>query len=327
MSTDTKLLRVGTRASRLALWQTDHVIARLERSWPGLRVERVSITTLGDRVTSVALSRIGDKGLFTRELEDGLRSGEIDLAVHSLKDLPTEMADGVTIGAGLEREDPRDVLISREGHTLDRLPPGARIGTSSLRRQAQIAALRPDAALVDLRGNVPTRLDKVVSGDVDAALLAFAGLRRLGLESRVTEILDISRVVPAPGQGALAVQTRADDRRMAALLQPLVDRRTWIETTAERALLGHLEGGCQVPVGAHATLEPSGALHLVGLVASLDGRRLVRKEIHTSAASSEAASAVGVQLAQTMLEAGAREILAEIRLVPLTRAALEETGR
>ena len=327
MSTDTEVLRVGTRASRLALWQTNHVIARLEASWPGLRVERVPITTLGDRVTTVALSRIGDKGLFTRELEDGLRNGAIDLAVHSLKDLPTELSDGVTIGAVLEREDPRDVLISRDGHTLDRLPRGARIGTSSLRRQAQVAGLRPDVALVDLRGNVPTRLDKVEGGEVDAALLAYAGLRRLGLASRVAEIFDVGRIVPAPGQGALAVQTREGDDRLAALLRPLADNKTWLETTAERALLGHLEGGCQVPVGAHATLDAAGALHLIGLVASLDGRRSVRREIRAQAATAEAAAACGVDLARTLLDAGAREILSEIRLTPLSRAALEETGR
>ena len=327
MSTDTEVLRVGTRASRLALWQTNHVIARLEASWPGLRVERVPITTLGDRITMVALSRIGVKGLFTRELEDGLRNGAIDLAVHSLKDLPTELSDGVTIGAVLEREDPRDVLISRDGHTLDRLPRGARIGTSSLRRQAQVAGLRPDVALVDLRGNVPTRLDKVEGGEVDAALLAYAGLRRLGLASRVAEIFDVGRIVPAPGQGALAVQTREGDDRLAALLRPLADNKTWLETTAERALLGHLEGGCQVPVGAHAMLEATGALHLIGLVASLDGRRSVRREIRTQAATAEAAGACGVDLARTLLDAGAREILSEIRLTPLSRAALEETGR
>ena len=163
------------------------------------------------------------------------------------------------------------MLISRDGHTLDGLPRGARIGTSSLRRQAQVAGIRPDAALVDLRGNVPTRLDKVAAGEVDAALLAYAGLRRLGLESRVAEIFDVGRIVPAPGQGALAVQTRAGDDRLAALLRPLADEKTWLETTAERALLGHLEGGCQVPVGAHATLDATGAFHLIGLVASLDG--------------------------------------------------------
>jgi hydroxymethylbilane synthase len=275
----------------------------------------------------VALSRIGDKGLFTRELEDGLRNGAIDLAVHSLKDLPTELSDGVTIGAVLEREDPRDVLISRDGHTLDRLPRGARIGTSSLRRQAQVAGLRPDVALVDLRGNVPTRLDKVEGGEVDAALLAYAGLRRLGLASRVAEIFDVGRIVPAPGQGALAVQTREGDDRLTALLRPLADDKTWLETTAERALLGHLEGGCQVPVGAHAMLDATGALHLIGLVASLDGRRSVRREIRAQAATAEAAAACGVDLARTLLDAGAREILSEIRLTPLSRAALEETGR
>ena len=210
---------------------------------------------------------------------------------------------------------------------VGRLPRGARIGTSSLRRQAQVAGIRPDVALVDLRGNVPTRLDKVEAGEVDAALLAYAGLRRLGLESRVAEIFDVERIVPAPGQGALAVQTREGDDRLAVLLRPLADQKTWLETTAERALLGHLEGGCQVPVGSHATLDATGALQLIGLVASLDGRRSVRREIRTQAGTPDAARACGVDLARTLLDAGAREILSEIRLTPLSRAAVEETGR
>ena len=221
MASDTLRLRVGTRASRLALWQTDHVIDRLRQQRPGLEVERVPITTLGDRVTTVALSKIGDKGIFTRELEEGLRTGAIDLAVHSLKDLPTEPPADLAIGAILERDDPRDVLVAGSGATLASLPAGARIGTSSLRRRAQLAATRPDLEIVDIRGNVPTRLEKVWRGDVDAVLLAFAGLRRLGLESHVSEILDPVEMLPAPGQGALAVQMRNDDDRLATLLASL----------------------------------------------------------------------------------------------------------
>jgi hydroxymethylbilane synthase len=310
-------LRVGTRSSRLALWQTDAVIARLEAVWPGLAVERVPISTLGDRVTEVALSRIGDKGLFTRELEEGLRTGAIDLAVHSLKDLPTDPQAGLALGAVLEREDPRDVLVARGGLGLASLSPGARLGTSSLRRRAQLAALRPDLEIVDIRGNVPTRIDKVLRGDVEASVLAYAGLLRLGLEAHVADVFDADRMVPAPGQGAMAVQIREDDSRLERLVAPLDHLATRLATTAERALLGYLEGGCQVPVGALTTTGADGTLKLTGIVASLDGRRLVRREASARVASVEDAAALGEALARDMLDQGAREILAAIRLAPL----------
>lgn len=316
MSTDRRL-RVGTRASRLALWQTDHVIARLESAWPGLTIERVPISTLGDRVTSVPLARIGDKGVFTRELEDGLRDQTIDLAVHSLKDLPTLPPDGLALGAILEREDPRDALVGPEGATLATLPRGARIGTSSLRRRAQIAAARPDLEIVDLRGNVPTRLDKVAAGEVHATVLALAGLRRLGLESRASEILTTRTLMPAPGQGALAVQIRADDGELGQWLGKLDHLRTRLETTAERALLGYLEGGCQVPVGAIAGTLPDGAMTLAGLVASLDGRAVVRLERRARVTTVEAAAALGETVARELLDRGARDILAAIREAPV----------
>ena len=312
MSLPERRLRVGTRSSRLALWQTDHVVEALQRAWPGLEIERVTMSTLGDRETGRPLSRIGDKGLFTRDLEDGLRNGTIDLAVHSLKDLPTEPPAGLRLGAILAREDSRDALVAPPGARLTTLPAGARIGTSSLRRQAQIAAIRPDLTIVDLRGNVPTRVEKVRSGDIDAAILALAGLRRLNLEREAAEVFDLERLIPAPGQGAVAVQTRANDDALSALLAPLDDATTVLETTAERGLLGFLEGGCQVPVGALAQRDGSN-LHLIGLVASVDGRAVIRREARAVVRSAEEAGALGEALARDLLDAGAREILAAIR--------------
>ena len=325
MASDPPRLRVGTRASRLALWQTDYVIDRLRQQWPGLDVERVPITTLGDRVTTVALSKIGDKGIFTRELEDGLRTGAIDLAVHSLKDLPTEPPADLAIGAILERDDPRDVLVAGPGATLASLAAGARIGTSSLRRRAQLAATRPDVEIVDIRGNVPTRLEKVWRGDVDAVLLAFAGLRRLGLESHVSEVLDPAEMLPAPGQGALAVQMRKDDDRLTTLLASLEHAPTRLATTAERALLGFLEGGCQVPVGAFAQFEGS-TLQLRAIVASPDGRHVVGRHVSGPVTAVAAAAALGESLGRDLLAGGADRILAAIRVQPLSRAALEESA-
>jgi hydroxymethylbilane synthase len=279
------------------------------------------MSTVGDRDTTRPLSRIGDKGLFTRDLEDGLRDGTIDLAVHSLKDLPTEPPPGLRVGAILAREDSRDALVASAGVRLAALPPGARIGTSSLRRQAQIAALRPDLRIVDLRGNVPTRVEKVRSREIDAAVLALAGLRRLNLDADVAEIFDADRLIPAPGQGAVAVQIRANDEALASLLAPLNDETAAIETTAERALLGFLEGGCQVPVGALARRGPADELHLIGLVASLDGRSTIRRDARAVVTSVEDAGALGEALARDMLDAGAREILAVIRqgVLPASR--------
>ncbi len=261
---DTMSLRAGTRGSRLALWQTDLVASRLRQAWPGLQVERVLITTLGDRVSDVPLPRIGDKGIFTRELEDALRAGTIDLAVHSLKDLPTELPPGLVIAAILERADPRDALVGPSPVTIDTLRAGARVGTSSLRRRAQLLARRPDLDVRDLRGNVPTRVDKVLAGDLDAAVLALAGLTRLGLSDHVVEVFGTDVMLPAPGQGALAVEIRADDQRTAAWVAPLDDRDTRLATTAERTMLAQLEGGCQAPIGALATFADVGILRLEG---------------------------------------------------------------
>ena len=230
-------IRAGTRASRLALWQTEHVIARLAQAWPQLSFERVRIRTLGDRITDVPLPRIGDRGLFTRELEDALRSRVIDFAVHSLKDLPTEQPAGLALGAVLCREDPSEVLISRSRRRLADLPPGARLGTSSLRRRAQVMALRRDLDIVDIRGNVPTRIEKVQRGEYDATLLALAGLRRLTLTDAATEVFASDVMVPAPGQGALAVQVRTDDERILRIVTAVEDLETRLATAAERRVL------------------------------------------------------------------------------------------
>jgi len=305
-------LRVGTRGSRLALWQADHVADRLRAAHPEARVERVVLSTKGDRVVDTALSKVGDKGLFTRELEEALVEGRIDLAVHSLKDLPTEMRPELTLGAVLEREDPRDALVGNAPGGLAGLPRGARVGTSSLRRRAQLLALRPDLQVVDLRGNVPTRLSKVERGDCDAAVLALAGLRRLGLEDRIAVVLEPGELLPAPGQGAVAVQSRAGDERVAAFLSPLDHRATRLTVAAERGLLARLEGGCQVPVGALATLEGN-RVRLSGLVAELDGTVVVRGTVEREVADEAASRAVGDALAAQLLGAGAREVLARVR--------------
>ena len=273
-------LVAGTRGSRLALAQTAWVVERLRLAHPGLTVRTEVIRTKGDVFTDAPLPSIGGKGLFTGEIEAALLAGTIDLAVHSLKDLPTDLPDGLAIGAVPEREDARDVLISRSGAGLDALPPGARVGTGSLRRAAQLRARRPDLCIVDVRGNVDTRLRKLGQEDarLDALVLAAAGLNRLGLAGRVTEYLDLDVMLPAVGQGALAVEVRAADARVLAAVAVLEDHATRIAVEAERAFLRALGGGCQTPAAAFATLEGV-TLRLRGMVANPDGSGLRRGEI------------------------------------------------
>ena len=311
MTTDS-VLRIGTRSSKLALWQADHVATLLRDARPGLATRRVVIQTVGDRVLDTAISKIGDKGVFTHDLEEALRTERIDLAVHSLKDLPTTLPDDLTIGAVLEREDPRDVLLNREGRRLAELTPGTRVGTSSLRRRSQLLAARPGLTIVDLRGNVPTRIDKVTRGEVAAAVLAHAGLVRLGLGEHVSEVLDPEVMLPAVGQGALAVEVRSNDETVLEHLTPLEDSATRLATAAERGLLARLEGGCQVPVGALATLA-EGRLTLHGLVGDVDGKRVVRDVIEDTAGSVADAARIGTRLAERLLAAGAAAILDRIR--------------
>jgi len=319
----TRTLRLGTRPSRLARWQTEHVIRSLQATWPGLECHTLAFVTEGDKTLDRPLPEIGGKGVFTEELERALRAGEIDLAVHSLKDLPVEDAPGLAIGAICPREDARDVLISRERWALGTLPQGARVGTCSLRRAAQLLAARPDLTLLPLRGNVDTRIRKAMQGDYDAIVLAAAGVLRLGLDATIAReaYLPFDVMLPAPGQGALAVQCRADDLAARELLATIDDSSSRAAVTAERAFLKGLGGGCTAPVAAYAQsdLQPHGGasqsptpqgrfavsnLRMVGLVASTNGRRVIR----VSGEGSEPMT-LGVELAQQALAQGVGELL------------------
>jgi hydroxymethylbilane synthase len=302
-------LRIGTRGSDLALWQARHV-AGLLAALPGAPVtEIVEIRTEGDRVLDRPLSAVEGKAFFTKEIEEALAAREVDLAVHSLKDLPTSLPPGLELGAVLPREDPHDVLLARAGATFETLPAGARIGTSSLRRRALLARWRPDVELVDLRGNVPTRVRRLEEGRYDAVVLAAAGVVRLGLERHVAQALPFERVLPAVAQGAVAVEIREDDSDTAVWVSRLEHSVTKLETMAERALLERLEGGCQVPVGALARVTDD-RLELVAVVCTLDGRRAVEGR---RSGPRDRAAEIGVGLAEELVESGAAEILAELR--------------
>ncbi len=301
-------LVVGTRGSRLAVWQAEWVQARLQALAPGLTVRLERIKTAGDKITDVPLAAIGGKGLFVKEIEEALQRGDIDLAVHSMKDVPTRLPEGLEILCVPAREDPRDVLISHSGRGLDELPRGARIGTSSLRRQAQLLNRRPDFAVTMLRGNLDTRLRKLRQGDYEAIILAAAGLKRMGWAGEVTEYLSPAVSLPAIGQGALGLEGRRDDRFVRQLVAPLDHLPTRLAVMAERALLERLEGGCQVPIAAHATVQDD-RLALEALIASVDGRRLVRDRLEGRA---EAAQVLGVRLAERLLAQGGDTILKEI---------------
>lgn len=304
-------LRLGSRGSRLALWQAEHVKRRLEAAHPGLQVEIRILHTTGDRITDVPLARIGDKGLFTKEIDRAVVSGEVDAAVHSLKDVPTRLADGLALGAVLEREDPRDVFIPAAGgaRSLDELPDGATVGTSSLRRRAQLLHHRPDLNVQDLRGNLDTRMKRLSEGGYDAILLARAGVIRLGFEDAVSQVLDPPAWLPAVGQGALGIAIREGDDATRELLAPLRHPETAAATAAERAFLRTLEGGCQIPIGALATVS-DGRIVLHGLVAGVDGQPLIRDSIDGPAEDPEA---IGVALAHRLLDQGAGKILDAIR--------------
>jgi hydroxymethylbilane synthase len=305
-----RTLVAGTRGSVLALWQAEHIRKRLCAFHPELDVVVKTIQTRGDLVLNLALSQVGGKGLFVKEIEQALLAGEIDLAVHSLKDMPTEQPDGLVLGAILERADSRDALVVRDGGDgLLALPSGARVGTSSLRRRAQLLAVRSDLEVLDLRGNVDTRLRKLGEGQYDAMVLAVAGLVRLGHAEAITQFLPVETMLPAVGQGALCIEVRSDDETIRGLISMLDHPPTRQTTEAERALLRRLEGGCQVPIGAFAEAT-EGMLRLRGLIAALDGSRLVRDEIRGPAAD---AAPLGTALAERMLSAGGEAILEEIR--------------
>jgi hydroxymethylbilane synthase len=303
-------LRIGTRGSALALWQAGWVKARLEALHPPITIgaEIAVIKTTGDKILDVPLARVGGKGLFLKEIEEALLAGSIDLAVHSLKDVPAEIPEGLLLAAIPPREDPRDAWVSRTASSLNALPMGAVVGTSSLRRQAQILHLRPDLTVLPLRGNVETRLRKLDEGVCDAVILAAAGLHRLGWRERITAYCPSAEILPAIGQGALGVEARKDDFETLALLSPLDDPETARCVLAERAFLRRLGGGCQVPIAGHAALR-EGRLTLEGLVASPDGRQMIRQAITGPPSEGEA---LGIQLAERILEAGGREILEEL---------------
>ena len=303
-----KLLRIATRGSALALWQANHIRERLAQLH-GIESELIRIRTSGDKFQGASVAQVseqaGTKGIFIKELEEALLAGTADLAVHSMKDVPTENPAGLVFPAITKREDVRDCLISRDGAKLKDLACGARVGTSSLRRQAQLRHHRPDLELLDLRGNVDTRLKKVAAGEFDAIVLATAGMNRLGVSDKITQILPPEIMLPAVGQGALGIETRADDRETLRLVAALDDPESHEAVTAERALLRELEGGCQIPLGAWARRE-NGELRLEACVFSADGKEFVRKDLR---GRPEEAEELGVRLGQILIEAGADRIL------------------
>lgn len=303
-----KVLRIATRQSPLALWQAHYVRDQLLACHPNLKVELVPMVTRGDVILDTPLAKVGGKGLFVKELELALLEDRADIAVHSMKDVPVEFPQGLGLSVICERGDPRDAFVSSRYDTIDALPAGSIVGTSSLRRQCQLAAHRPDLVVRSLRGNVGTRLSKLDNGDYDAIILAVAGLQRLGLETRIRHPLSPEQSLPAVGQGAVGIECRLDDARTLGLLAPLNHQQTAIRVTAERAMNTRLEGGCQVPIGSYAELE-NGKLWLRALVGAPDGRKMVCGERR---GAPEDAEALGISLAEELLNNGAREILAEV---------------
>jgi len=298
------LLRLGTRKSKLALWQANFVKEKLEAL--GCKVELVPITTTGDKILDAPLAKIGGKGLFVKEIENALLAGEIDLAVHSLKDVPIIIPEGLTLSAITEREEPYDVLISRNGKKLEELPSGAVVGTSSLRRQVQIKRKRRDLKVEILRGNVDTRLRKLKEGVYDAIVLAYAGAKRMGFSGEISQVLE--DFIPAVGQGSLAIETRAEDERVINFVKGLNHEESWLRAVCERAFLRELQGGCQVPIGAYAWIEGD-RIKIKGFISDLEGERFLEGY---EEGSLQEAEEVGKRLAQRLLREGGEEILKEI---------------
>jgi hydroxymethylbilane synthase len=303
-----KELRIGTRGSQLALYQANWVREKLIEAHLGLTVTLIKIKTTGDKIQDVPLAKMGGKGLFVKEIEEALIQKKIDLAVHSIKDVPTEFPKGLHLSVISQREDPRDVFISRDGKGLKDLPRKAKIGTSSLRRQAQLLHFRSDLELVPLRGNLDTRLKKLKTMSLDGIVLALAGVKRLGLKERITEIIPTEISLPAIGQGALGIETRLGDKEVEEQIRFLNDKDSWIAVSAERAFLKKLEGGCQVPIAAFARTVGT-TFQMDGLVGTIDGKRLVRHHIEGPI---EKAESLGIELAEILLGKGAREILDEV---------------
>lgn len=298
-------IKIGTRGSRLALWQANWVKDTIKSAFPDVRVDIIKIKTTGDKIVDRPLAMVGGKGLFVKEIEKALLEEDIDLAVHSMKDMPGDLPQGLCIGAIPLREDPRDVLVSRENQTIMELPSGAKVGTSSLRRASQISFTRSDLVISSIRGNLGTRLDKLDRGEFDAIVLAAAGIIRLGMKERISQYLEPDTMLPAVGQGALCIETRQNDANMAPVLDMLDHRETRIPVLAERAFLRKLEGSCHIPVACFGIIENQEII-LTGLVASEDGTQMVKETSRGPVASAEA---IGTSLANTLLDRGAAHIL------------------
>lgn len=305
-------LTIGTRSSQLALWQSNWVKSELEKKYPKLQIGLIEIKTTGDKILDSPLSKIGDKGLFTKEIEHALLEHKIDAAVHSLKDLPTTLPQGLTIGVVTKREDVHDVFISHPKKSykhFEDIPHGATIATGSLRRKCQLLNWRSDLNIIELRGNLNTRITKLTESDWDGMILAYAGVYRLGMQKFITEILPVEKMLPAVGQGALAIENRDNDEQVLQYIKHLTHVPTTIATRGERALLHHLEGGCQIPIGAYGRIEENQFV-LDVMIGSLDGKQIVRGKIHGPIERTEDLS---IQLAQTLLDSGGKEILEQIR--------------
>lgn len=306
--TQPTILKIATRQSPLALWQANFVKNRLEDLYPQIKVKLISMVTKGDVILDTPLAKIGGKGLFVKELENALLEKCADIAVHSMKDVPMQFPKGLGLSVICKREDPRDAFVSNKYQSLDELPQGSIVGTSSLRRQCQLKQLRPDLDIRSLRGNVGTRLTKLDNGDYDAIILAAAGLIRLGMLNRITSFIETTQFLPAAGQGAVGIECRTDDAAVQALLAPLADPETTACVLAERAMNAHLQGGCQVPIGGYAVLE-NGHIYLRALVGALDGSKIIYAEGKNTI---ENAEILGVQIAEKLLAQGADRILADV---------------
>ncbi len=301
-------IRIGTRKSKLALWQANYVASQLKKHFPDIEVELVKITTKGDKILDVPLAKVGGKGLFVKEIEEAMLRNEIDIAVHSLKDVPTYFPEGLGLVAITEREDPRDAFLSVKYSSIEEMPEGAILGTSSLRRKAQILEKRKDLVIKDLRGNVDTRIRKLEEGQYDGIILAYAGLKRLGLENKVKQIFEPDYMIPAVAQGFLGIEARLDDEETKRVVSVLNHKESELRAKAERAFLKTLEGGCQVPLAGYAEMI-DGVLKITGFVSDLEGKRVFKDTVE---GKPEDAESLGETLANKLLEAGAKEVLEEI---------------
>jgi hydroxymethylbilane synthase len=305
-------IRIGTRKSKLALWQSEWVKEQIEKKFPDVEVELIKIVTKGDKILDVPLAKIGDKGLFTKEIEDAMLKGEVDIAVHSLKDVPSKLPEGLKLIAFSDREDPRDALLSCGKYTFDTLPQGAVVGTSSLRRKAQLRILRPDLEIRDLRGNVDTRIRKLKEGQYDAIILAAAGVKRLGWENEIDEILSPDRMIPSVSQGILGIEGRENDEEIEKIVREAINsRESEIAATVERAFLRTVEGGCQVPLGCYAVVEED-RVYVRAFISDLNGRFYYKEESVFRVENLEEADAVGTGVAERLLSAGGKRILDEL---------------